>query len=159
MGEDDTESEPSFDEIEVDLREHRENILQVFMSHDDDVYDSSELRVIADIPQGSIKHHLDKLRGWGLIEELDERVPPSHGGGNDAKQWRLTERGEAFTEEYIIYVAPADVDELARRVVDLEREVDDLRDQHEKDIRDVKQRVQEQIGNLKNLLPSPNGQR
>lgn len=159
MGENDTETQPSFDEMEVDLRDRREDILQVFMSHDSDVYDTSELRVIADIPQGSIKFHLDKLKDWGLIVDLDERVPPSHGGGNDAKQWRLTDRGLTFTEDRIVYVAPEDVEELARRVVELEREVDDLREQHERDIREIKEEVQNKIGSLKNLLPSPNGQR
>lgn len=161
MGGDDTESEPSFEEIEVELREHRENILQVYMSHDSDVFDSSELRVIAGVPEGSIKFHLDKLKDWGLIEDLDERVRPAHGGGSDAKQWRLTERGESFTEEFVVYVPPGDVDELARRLVDLERRLDAMQEAHESEVAEIKDEMNARLDRIEKAVTGgqPNGQR
>lgn len=159
MTDDDTESAVDFEEIAGSLRSRREDILQVFMSHEKDVFDSSELRVLSGIPEGSKNHHYGKLEGWGLIEQLDERVPPAYGSGSDAKQWRLTERGERFTEEHIVYVPPKDVDELARRLVELEREVDDLRETHEDDVEGLKERfdagLDELMGRIKS---SDNGQ-
>lgn len=152
MGENDTESEATFDEIAAGLRDRREEILQLFMSYDRDTFDSSEVRELGDIPDGSLKYHLDKLEGWGLIEELDERVPPTYGGGSDAKQWRLTERGEAFTEEKIIYVAPADVEELARRVVDLERDLDAMQESREDKIQDLRDEFHTRLDRLENVL-------
>lgn len=157
MGSSEEADEVSFEKLSRLLKERREDMLKVFMEHDGDVFDTSELREFSGIPDGSTRFHLDKLVGWGLIEELDERVPGTFGSGSDAIQWRLTDRGKAFIDDHILYVEPAGLEELNERIVELEHAVETLETQHEEELQEVRGQVRKQLSSIKSALPSQNG--
>lgn len=151
----------SLDEVSDELKEPRRNILEVFISYDGDAFNTSTLRKRSGVSSHSMNHHLEQLVEWDILEELDERDHPEHGGGSKARQWQLTERGETFVEDYIVYVPPADVEELARRLVDLERELADLREEHDEDVDDLKDRVDDGLDKVIGIVTGEgdNGQR
>lgn len=146
---------PTFSELDEIMKDRREAILTVFISQDGTTFDTSELRAHSGIPNGSTKFHLDKLVDWGLIEQLDKRAPPALANGDDAKLFRITERGREYAKDHIRHAEPDDLDELADRLIELEESLDALEEQHRAEMKDLKKQLHERLSSLKNALPSP----
>lgn len=142
----------SFDEIEYRLGEQREQLLQAFDKRGRTEIDTSTLRRDSGVPTGSVRHHLEKLVEWGLVIEEDSRRYISSGGSH-ARVWSLTERGEEFVDECIDqHIPEADLEALQQRVVKLESEIEEMREQHEKDLEDLNSRMKQAILSLKEQL-------
>lgn len=132
----DNESEnwgPEMESIEERLNQgsgHRRNILGAFKAATERELNTSVLRQRADVPSGSMNHHLETLERWGVIEDTEERQYPQ-GGGRPARVWRLTEMGEEFIEKTDDGLQPPQTAETAERVTALENRVKELEDQLE----------------------------
>ncbi|RBI58310.1 transcriptional regulator [halophilic archaeon] len=124
----DTTDTMTADDIEQKLAQgsgHRRNILGAFKVADGEPLNTSALRERADVPSGSMTHHLDTLEGWGVVEDTGEREYTG-GGGRRARVWRLTERGASFIAERPDALTPPESAEAAERVTALENRVDEL---------------------------------
>lgn len=90
----------SMEEIARHLGDKRERLLRTFIDYDDNQIDTSTLRVEAGVATGSIHHHLETLVEWGFVREHNtRRYTP--GGGSDARQWSLTDRGHEFYADVV----------------------------------------------------------
>lgn len=120
---------PTFEEIAEQLGEQRHDILSVLQRSDETGVNTSQLRKAADIPSGSMTHHMGQLERWELVEEIDRVYA---GRGSRAIVWTLTQRGEEFCEEWLAdtrSVARArDIDELRETQAALDQRMDALED-------------------------------
>lgn len=144
---------PTFEEMQANLDRRRQDILTVLHSADESKMNTSELRRTADVPSGSMTHHMKKLERWGLVTERDRVYV---GGGSRAIVWQLTERGETFCAEHLdeIRTVPThqEVKHLRERVTELESRLSALETQHEEDITDLESRMKRAIQSLKTAL-------
>lgn len=111
------------------LGDQRRDLLSVLQRSDSSRLNTSDLRMAADVPSGSMTHHMETLQRWGLVEEVD-RVHV--GRGSRAIVWSLTDAGEEFIAEGGLEsgrrVARADdIQQLNQRVDELENDVRDLK--------------------------------
>lgn len=147
-------AEAEFETIAKSLGENRRELLTAFLETDKSTLTTADLRGHTTVPRGSIIHHLERLRDWGLIEEQEEREFDSR-SGRQARVWAITERGESFCAEEIdapasAFVSPEEVAALKERVADLEKEtqrIDDLEEQLEA-MKRILRRITEEIGLL-----------
>lgn len=121
--------DPTFEEMVDRLGDQRRDILGALKQSDESQLNTSDLRMGADVPSGSMTHHMETLQRWGLVEEVG-RVHV--GRGSRAIVWGLTQDGEEFIEEGGLdsgrRVARADdVQRLNQRVDELENDVRDLK--------------------------------
>lgn len=86
----------TFEEMVDRLGDQRRDILSVLKRSDESRLNTSDLRMGADVPSGSMTHHMETLQRWGLVEEVD-RVHV--GRGSRAIVWSLTDTGEEFIED------------------------------------------------------------
>lgn len=119
----------TFEEMVDRLGDQRRDILGALQQSDESRLNTSDLRMGADVPSGSMTHHMETLQRWGLVEEVG-RVHV--GRGSRAIVWGLTQDGEEFIEEGGLdsgrRVARADdVQRLNQRVDELENDVRDLK--------------------------------
>ncbi len=119
----------TFEEMVERLGDQRRDLLSVLKRSDGSRLNTSDLRMGADVPSGSMSHHMETLQRWGLIEEVD-RVHV--GRGSRAIVWALTDAGEDFIAEDGLEsgrkVARADdVQQLNQRVDELEDKVKNLK--------------------------------
>lgn len=121
-------STPTREEMQEKLGGQREKMLIVLNRTDDGVLDTSTLRQHADIPTGSINHHLDLLTRWELIEQQPNREYTGHGGSR-ARVWRLTDEGQDFIEDYDAPLSPLHSGETADRIRTLENRIADLEEE------------------------------
>lgn len=144
---------PSFEEMQANLDRRRQDILTVLNSADNSRLNTSDLRRTANVPSGSMTHHMKKLERWGLVEEGDRVYV---GGGSRAIVWALTQRGQTFCEEHLdeIRALPShqEVTQLRERVTELETRLSTLETQHEEDIDDLETRMKRAIKTLKDGL-------
>lgn len=119
---------PTFEEMASNLGDRRRALLRVLQQADDSALNTSRLRERADVPTGSIGHHLELLERWGLIEESGREYA---GRGSRARVWAFTADGETFVEEYLDseHGPTASVDDLARRIEQLEQENQHLKEE------------------------------
>lgn len=125
---------PTFEEVAEQLGEQRHDLLSVLQRSDETGVNTSQLRKAADIPSGSMTHHMSQLERWELVEEIDRVYA---GRGSRAIVWTLTQRGEEFCEEWL-----ADTRSVARsRDIDALREaqaaLDQRMDELENDVKHV----------------------
>lgn len=59
---------PTFEEMQDHLYRRRKDILTVLHSADNSRMNTSDLRRTANVPSGSMTHHMQKLERWGLVE-------------------------------------------------------------------------------------------
>lgn len=86
---------------------------------------TAEIRRRADLPAGSMDHYLTHLEELGLVSLVGRE---NEGGGNPARVWELTDRGEEYMEVDPRGVSrddvhPARVRRLEHRIEELEEEV------------------------------------
>ncbi len=129
----------TFEEMVDRLGDQRRDILGVLKQSDESRLNTSDLRMGADVPSGSMTHHMETLQRWGLVEEVG-RVHV--GRGSRAIVWGLTQDGEEFIEEGGLdsgrRVARADdLDELQEDVITLNQRVDGM----EADVKTVRSQV------------------
>lgn len=115
------------EEMAERLGDQRRDLLSVLNRSDDSSLNTSDLRMAADVPSGSMTHHMKTLQRWELVEEVD-RIHV--GGGSRAIVWGLTQAGEEFIADGGL--------ESGRRVA----RVDDI-DALQEDIADLNQRMNE----------------
>lgn len=144
---------PTFEEMATSLDRRRQDLLSVLHAADESRMNTSALRRTADVPSGSMTHHMKKLERWGLVEEAGRAYV---GGGSKAIVWALTQRGTEFCEEHLdeIRSLPShqEVKQLRERVTELETQLSALETQHEADIADLEGRMKRAIQSLKSAL-------
>lgn len=144
---------PTFEEMATSLDRRRQDLLSVLHAADESRMNTSALRRTADVPSGSMTHHMKKLERWELVEE-DGRAYV--GGGSKAIVWQLTDRGGEFCEKHLdeIRTLPShqEVKQLRERVAELETQLSEMEEQHEKDIADLEGRMKRAIESLKGAL-------
>ncbi|GKZ15999.1 helix-turn-helix domain-containing protein [Haladaptatus sp. T7] len=116
------------DEIEQKLNHgspHRRNILGVFDAAETDHLNTSTLRQRADVPTGSMSHHLKTLERWGLVEDTGQREY-SGGGGRKARVWQLTSEGRTIIGDNPDVLSPPAGAATAERVTALENRIEEL---------------------------------
>lgn len=127
---------PTFEEVAEQLGEQRHDLLSILQRSDETGVNTSQLRKAADIPSGSMTHHMSQLERWELVEEIDRVYA---GRGSRAIVWTLTERGAEFCEEWLAdtrsVARSRDIDELReaqaaldQRVEALENDVEEVQD-------------------------------
>lgn len=132
---------PTFEEMAERLGDQRRDILGVLKQSDGSRLNTSDLRMGADVPSGSMTHHMETLQRWGLVEEVD-RVHV--GRGSRAIVWGLTQDGEEFIEDGGLdagrRVARADdLDEVREELTALSQRVDEV----EADTKTIRSQVME----------------
>jgi DNA-binding PadR family transcriptional regulator len=85
----------SHGELFEQLEGYRRAILDGLRYYDGEA-NTRELRMYADVPTGSIYHHLQKLEDLGLIEVTGTESVET---GGKANVYRLTESGEEIATE------------------------------------------------------------
>lgn len=144
---------PTFEEMATSLDRRRQDLLSVLHAADESRMNTSALRRTADVPSGSMTHHMKKLERWGLVEEAGRAYV---GGGSKAIVWQLTEQGLEFCEKHLdeIRTLPShqEVKHLRERVTELETQLSALETQHEEDIADLEGRMKRAIQSLKQAL-------
>lgn len=90
----------AFDLIVKELGDKREELLLTMLEADPTPMTTAQLRESTTVPSGSAIHHLERLKGWGLVGEQDEREFNSR-SGQLTRVWTLTERGESFCSEHL----------------------------------------------------------
>lgn len=119
-----------FQSIATQLGTPRRELLKTLLGLDISIVNTSKIREeTSEVPDNSTLHHLERLEGWGLVEEHGREY---HGtGGDNARTWELTDRGMAFCEEHLdasvsTTVATEDVAALTQRMDALENDVEEV---------------------------------
>ncbi|ODR80227.1 hypothetical protein BG842_06105 [Haladaptatus sp. W1] len=118
-------STPTPEEMRDKLGDQRRKMLATLNRADEATLDTSTLRQRADVPTGSIDHHLKLLTRWNLIEQQPDRTYTGQGGSR-ARVWQLTDDGVAFIEEHDDVLSPPETAQTATRVTALENRIEDL---------------------------------
>lgn len=119
---------PTFEEMAERLGAQRRDLLGVLKKSDESRLNTSDLRMGADVPSGSMTHHMETLQRWGLVEEVD-RVHV--GRGSRAIVWGLTQDGEEFIDEGGLNAGRRvarvdDIDELREDLTALSQRMDEV---------------------------------
>lgn len=133
-----------FGTIAEELGRKRRQVLLVLDDRDGNVANTKEIRVDADLPYGSVTYHLNKLQGWELIQDTEQRE--NVGQGSDARIFALTPRGEKFIDEMLSEYKRDDgesdrVAENRAEISKLSGRVDTIEEGLEHDIRQLQGQV------------------
>lgn len=144
---------PTFEEMAKHLDRRRQDLLSVLNTADESRMNTSDLRRTADVPSGSMTHHMRTLERWGLVEEASRAYV---GGGSKAIVWQLTDRGTEFCETHLDTLralpSPEEVKHLRERVSELETRIENMQQQHEDDMDDLEKRVKRMVNSLRDSL-------
>jgi DNA-binding MarR family transcriptional regulator len=85
------------EELRGALEGDRYQILECLTTHDE--LSSSEIRDLAEIPDGSTHYQLTLLESWGLIKPVGTRYMGEYDTGIPATIYTLTEKGHTVVAE------------------------------------------------------------